>query len=525
MITYQSEANDNNENMTSSANFDENSINKVEDTQNTLDIESGDGSAVGAEREQRTKPFIILVACVAALGGLIFGYDIAGAGATFVMDGFQQHFGWECPPDALDCTAATQDQIDTDKGLINGLFGAGATIGALINSYCAEKFGRKTTLGISALVFILGAGIQTYAPTMEVMWSGRIFSGMGVGMLSMVAPVFIGESSPEHIRGALGTLWQLAITVGIVLASLANLGLQHWDEGWRLSYGGNIAFAILLLACLGFMPESPRWLAAHGTEEQVKEALSKLRFEDEIESETAKLHREVQEELEIGQAPWSEVFSSHNLMGRRVTIGVALFAFQQLCGINAVMFYAPDILNTFFTESQAIVGTLVLNIINCLSTFITVVYVDKFGRTKLLTLGGMIMLPTLILNGIFSLLPQTQGLGYAVLVSSSLYIIGFAFSWGPICWILIPEMFPFHTRAKAVSLCVMSNWLFTTIIGALFPVASSASLSACFFFFAVAITGGVATTYFYQVETAKKTAEEIDEAYRNHVPALKRKDW
>ena len=135
------------------------------------------------------------------------------------------------------------------------------------------------------------------------------------------------------------------------------------------------------------------------------------------------------------------------------------------------------------------------------------------------------MLPCLVLCGIFSMMEQTITIGWAVLAAAACYIVSFAFSWGPVCWILIPEMFPFRTRAKAVSLCVMSNWLFTTIIGALFPVASSASLSACFFFFAAMIAGGVATTYLFQVETANKTSEEITEAYENHVPGMKRKDW
>ena len=497
---------------------------KEETIEETLsaDIESGDSLEDGPKR---TKKFIILAASVAALGGLIFGYDIAGAGATFLMEGFREHFKWDCPPDAVDCTDATQATIDLDKGLINALFGIGAAFGALINSYFAERFGRRPTMGFSALVFILGAAIQAGAPVMQVMWVGRVFSGMGIGMLSMCSPVYIGECAPEHVRGALGTLWQLAITLGIVLASALNLGLKNWDNGWRISYGGNIVFAVILLLCLAFMPESPRWLAAHATEEEVKKSLAKMRFEDEIESEAVKLQHEVEEERKLGQAPWSEVFSEANCMRHRVILGFCLFAFQQLCGINAVMFYAPDILNQFFSEHQAIAGTLVLNTINCVSTLITTATVDRFGRTKLLTCGGLIMLPTLITIGALASVPQSMGIGYAVLVFAALYIIGFAFSWGPVLWIVIPEMFPYRTRGKAVSLCVMSNWLFTTLVGATFPAASTASLPACFFFFAGAIFLGTGTVYLFQVETAEKTSEEIDEAYANHKPALKRKDW
>jgi len=368
----------------------------------------------------RTKPFIVLVATCAALGGLIFGkfassnvskshfsfhscclsllstyantgYDIAGAGATFVMDGFKEHFGWECAIDDIGCTPASEGEMDRDKGLINGLFGIGATIGAISNSYIAETYGRRPCLAVSNCVFILGASIQTYSPVMWVMWLGRIFSGMGVGMLSMCVPVYIAECSPEHVRGQLSTLWQVAVTSGILIASAANLGLKNWSDGWRLSYGGNILFALLLLVCLTFMPESPRYLAAHGTEEQLIEALNKLRFEDEVTAETKKLQKEVEEDKLIGDAAWPEVVSDDNNMKRRLLLGVSFQGFQQLCGINAIMFYAPDILNTFFTEDQAIYGTFYLNGINFLSTFITVYAVEKVGRVKLLVYGGCVV--------------------------------------------------------------------------------------------------------------------------------------
>lgn len=280
------------------------------------------------------------MASCAALGGLIFGYDIAGAGATFQMDGFKEHFGWECAPGAdPSCMPASEAIIDRDKGLINGLFGTGAAIGAMISPPVAEKYGRRICLAFSTLVFIFGAAFQTWSPEMWIMWIGRIFSGMGIGMLSMCVPVYIAEMSPEHIRGSLSTLWQVAVTSGILIASAANLGLKNWDEGWRLSYGGNISFALLLLLCLAFMPESPRWLAANGNDEQLDEALRKIRFEDEIEDEKKELQMEVQEELDVGSAPWSEVLSEKNGMRKRVFLGMSFQTFQQLCGINAIMFY------------------------------------------------------------------------------------------------------------------------------------------------------------------------------------------
>jgi SP family sugar:H+ symporter-like MFS transporter len=501
-------------------------VSKESKTENNSDVEVGvKGKSGLVTASPRTKPFIVVVACCAALGGLIFGYDIAGAGATFVMDGFQRHFGWECAPSDLDCTPASTGEIDRDKGLINGLFGVGATFGAIINPYFAEKYGRRPCLFLSTLVFIVGASIQTAAPLMWVMWLGRVFSGMGIGMLSMCVPVYIAECAPEHQRGTLGTLWQVAVTAGILIASAANLGLKEWDEGWRLSYGGNLIFAFILLACLVVMPESPRWLAGHASDEDLTLALKKLRYDDEVETEKQKLNQEVEEEKSRGVATWREVFSTSNTMRRRVLLGMSLQAFQQLCGINAIMFYAPDILNTFFTEDQAIAGTFYLNTVNFLATFIAVAAIDKFGRVKLLLSGGIMMFFALLINAILSSLDQTLTVGWCVLVFASFFIIGFAFSWGPVVWVVCSEMFPLRTRAKAVGLTTMMNWFCTTIMGGVFPAASRASLSGCFAFFAAAIAVGMVTVYLFLAETANKTILEIDEAYKAHKPALKRKVW
>jgi MFS family permease len=238
-----------------------------------------------------------------------------------------------------------------------------------------------------------------------------------------------------------------------------------------------------------------------------------------------KLNQEVEDEKSRGEASWSEVFSTNNSMRRRIIIGMCLQGFQQLCGINAIMFYAPDILNTFFTEGQAIAGAFYLNTVNFLSTFIAVAAIDKFGRVKLLLTGGIMMCTALVIMSILSAMDQTLTLGWCVLVFASFFIVGFAFSWGPVVWVVCSEMFPLRTRGKAVGLTTSANWFCTTIIGGVFPAASRASLSGCFAFFAVAIAGGMTLVYFLEVETANKTILEIDEAYKTHKPKLKRKQW
>jgi sugar porter (SP) family MFS transporter len=487
-----------------------------------IDVETGD---LKAEHEKRTKPFIVLVAVCAALGGLIFGYDIAGAGATFVMEGFQLHFGWECAEGDVSCVPATQNEIDRDQGLINGLFGAGATIGAISAPWLADNYGRRACMFTAAFIFIFGASLQTAAPTMAVMWSGRVFSGYAIGALSMCSPVYISELAPEHVRGQLATLWQVAITAGILIASAANLGLKEWDEGWRLSYGGNILFAIILIFSLMFIPESPRWLAAKSRDDDARAAMTKIRFDDEIESELEELAREVQEEKQLGVASWREVFVKDNKMRYRLLLGIGLQTTQQLCGINAIMFYAPSIFARFFSNDAAIVGTFVLNFINFASTFITIYAIERAGRVKILVSGGFIMALALVIMAVLASLDQTQKVGYVVILFSAVFVIGFAYSWGPVVWVVCAEMFPLRARGKATGLTSMSNWMWTTVVGALFPIASSASLVGCFGFFAVIITIGSIMVYAFEAETAKKTIIEIDQSFAKHEPKLRRVEW
>ena len=220
--------------------------------------------------------------------------------------------------------------------MINGMFGFGATLGAISAPWVADKFGRRPCLFVATIIFILGAGMQAGAVNMTMMWVARIFSGFGIGGLSMCSPVYIAELAPEHVRGQLSTLWQLAITFGILVASAANLGLEKWDEGWRISYGGNILFAVILIVALIWMPESPRYLMGHGRDEDARAAMTKIRFEDEIEYEMNELQQECEEEKQMGVANWPEVFSAKNKQRYRLLLGIGLQGIQQLSGINAM---------------------------------------------------------------------------------------------------------------------------------------------------------------------------------------------
>jgi len=477
--------------------------------------------------DHRAKPFVWLLALTAALGGLIFGYDIGGAGATFVMEGFRIHFGWDCAPDDVECVPKTQSQIDTETGLINGLFGAGAAIGALCAPMIFNNKGRKPTLSVGAVMFTIGAALQGFAVNMPMLYIPRLLSGFGIGMISMCSPIYIAECAPESHRGQMATLWQLAITTGIVLVSILNIWLAEWDEGWRISYAGNCVFSVLLLGLLTIMPESPHFLVRHNRDEEAEQSLLKTRFEDQVSWELEELKLEAEEANEMGVASWSEVFDdSNNKMKTRTLTGVLLQTFQQLSGINAVMFYAPNILSTFFGSTASIYGALALNVVNFFSTFITIFSVERWGRVWLLFTGGILMFLALIPTAVLSSIPDpTQAMGVGVILCCALYVIGFAYSWGPVVWVVCAEMFPMRERGKANSLTTFSNWFWTTVVGAVFPHASSASLAGCFGFFAAVVFVATIYVYLYLPETANLTAPEIDEQYLKHKPTVPRKKW
>jgi len=275
------------------------------------------------------------------------------------------------------------------------------------------------------------------------------------------------------------------------------------------------------------MPESPHYLVSKHRHEEAKKALLMVRFEDQIEWEIEQLEMEVTLAEERGEANWTEVFDNNNSkMGYRVFIGCALQSIQQLSGINAIMFYAPRILEDFFGAAGSIYGALALNVVNFFSTFITILTVERFGRVMILFSGAIIMCISLIPNAVLaSIGGDGLGIGIGVVVFCALYVIGFAYSWGPVVWVVCAEMFPMRERGKANSLTTFTNWFWATIIGAIFPIASSYSLAGCFGFFAGVVFIATFFVYFYVPETANRTATEIDEEYETHKPKFPRKKW
>lgn len=487
-------------------------------------------------QRSRLKPYAILVTATASLGGLIFGFQLTGAGGTFVMSGFREHFGWACAPEDTDCVPLSDSQVDTERAIISAMLTIGATIGALANAYIVEKWGRIADLKLASFIFIAGALICALAPSIGVMYAGRLVAGFAIGMYALCVPVYIAECSPVDYRGQLMTCWQFGVTTGMLAGQGVNIGLEKVDWGWRMAYSLNGVFAVLMLVGLfTYMPESPRFIASRHWDpadnsyeefelfqrERLMKVMNKLRYEDDVEHSVESINKEVKEDKELGDASWREVFAVDNKIRYRVFLGIAIQAFNQLSGNEAINFYSPTILEKMFGADDSIFFSFVLGIVNFVAVCVSILTIDRFGRIPLFFVGGITMLFTQMANSVYQSIDDPSDT-INNLFFASLAIFSFAYhgTWGPLAWDICGEMFPLRERSKAVGLTTMSNFFFNTIVAASFSFTIEASPSGSFGFFCACIFANLTIAYLFLPETAHKSSAEMDETFMNHEPKL-----
>jgi sugar porter (SP) family MFS transporter len=484
-------------------------------------------NTVMAETKRRTKPFVYLVAATAAFGSLLFGFSLTGAGGTFVMKGFKEQFQWSCPEDSVDCTPLSENQISSEESLVTALQSVGSIFGAVFNCLLLDRIGRKYTILTAALVFIIGATIQCTSSVIQMLYIGRLIGGFGIGMLAMSVPVYIGEISPSHKRGQLTTFWQVGVTVGMLIGTAVNLGVSGFKCGWRFSYGGPIIFAVVLALSMGtFMPESPRFLASRELSEQQREklveVLHKLRYEEDIEHSTEAIEEEVRLERELGVASWTEVFRKTEKLRYRLLLGVGMQFLNQLSGNETINFYAPKILSNVFSDSQSLLSSFLLGVVNLVAVTFALFTVDRFGRVPLWMMGGLVMLLAQIANSVLQSLESTNSINIAFLVGLSVFTFAYHGTMGPLAWDICSEMFPARERGKAVGLTTMSNFMGVVVVGAVFPYAMATSPAGCFAFFSVMLFSNMCFVYFFLPETAELSPLQIEEEFKQHHPKVMR---
>lgn len=397
--------------------------------------------------------YITLIATVAALGGLLFGFDtgvIAGA-MLFIVPDF--HLG------------------PSQQGLVVSAVTFGALFGALAAGTSADTIGRRWTNIVAGLSFIAGSVFSAIAPNASILVASRVIVGLAIGLSSVAAPMYIAELAPARNRGKLVSLFQLAITVGILLSYIVDRSLAP-EQAWRWMLGlASIPGALLVLG-MTVMPESPRWLLKKGSEEAARQVLSRIRPPDEIETEI----KEIQEDLKRNPpAPWTELLMPG--IREALLVGVGLAVLQQVTGINTIIYYAPQIFQRAGLDSAttALAATIGIGAINVLSTLIAIWLVDRIGRKPLLLAGLAGMIASLFVLGVAQRFGSTLGLNPNWLAPITvgfvgLYIVCFAFSLGPVVWLMIAEIFPNRARARAAAISTAANWTANFLVSLSFPV-------------------------------------------------------
>jgi SP family arabinose:H+ symporter-like MFS transporter len=453
--------------------------------------------------------YLAMVCIVASLGGLLFGFDTAVISGTVGM---------------------VEVQFELSK-LELGWFTSSALVGCIMGAMMAgvlgDKWGRKPVLIIAAALFFISALGCTIPPSFKFLYSVRIVGGIGVGIASVLSPLYISEFSPPKIRGRLVALYQLSIVTGILLAYGSNWILQNYSihhtlvpegsgflykvfvgEVWRSMFGMEMVPALLLLVLLLIVPESPRWLIQAGRRMQGKSILEKISGIEVAEEE----YGEILFALGVEKGKLRELFRPGLRTALIVAVGLSVFG--QLTGINAVIYYGPEILKQAGIQfGNALQFQTILGIINLVFTILALLLIDKLGRRPLLIGGMAAVVLTLLIAGLLFLTDSPNGMLIVVVLGA--YIACIAFSICAVIWVLTPEIFPNRVRGRAMSIAAFSNWGTNTMAAYLFPwyVASFGMHVGFFTFGAICL---VATLFFWKFvpETKGKTLEEIEQLFR-----------
>jgi MFS transporter, SP family, galactose:H+ symporter len=460
------------------------------------DVEMATATAVPV-RQSRMSLSVAMVAVVAAIGGGLFGYD------TGVISGAILYIKREFPID------------NATEGLIVSAVTAGALAAAMFAGVLADRGGRRVTNIAAGLVFATASLLCAVANSVPTLVAGRFLVGCGIGLTSVGGPMYIAEVAPPRVRGTLVSLFQLAVTVGILLAYIACAILAP-VAAWRWMLGLAAIPGLLLAVGMLFMPESPRWLVRRGHRTDARAVLAQIEPHGDPDAAVAQMERDLAAE---GHGSWGELLEPS--LRPALLVGIGLAVFQQVTGINAVIYYAPQIFQAagFTSDLTSLAATTGIGVINVLATFIAIWLVDRAGRRPLLIAGVLGMIATLGILGL-AFRANAGGTGtssLAVITAFSLaaYIVSFAFSLGPIVWLMISEIYPLRNRAQAMAVSTASNWGANFLVSLSFPLlASRLGSSATSFTYAAF---GVVTLIFIiaQVpETKGKTLEEISRLWR-----------
>ncbi|KAF8673769.1 hypothetical protein HU200_048523 [Digitaria exilis] len=472
----------------------------------------------GVEFEAKITPIVIISCIMAATGGLMFGYDVGISGGVTSMDDFLGKFFPTVLKKKNEDKESNYCKYD-NQGLqlfTSSLYLAGLTA-TFFASYTTRRLGRRLTMLIAGVFFIVGVIFNGAAQNLAMLIVGRILLGCGVGFANQAVPLFLSEIAPTRIRGGLNILFQLNVTIGILFANLVNYGtskITPW--GWRLSLSlAGIPAVLLTLGAL-FVTDTPNSLIERGRLDEGKAVLKKIRGTDNVEPEFNEI-------VEASRIAHEVKHPFRNLLQRRnrpqLVIAVLLQIFQQFTGINAIMFYAPVLFNTLgFKNDASLYSAVITGAVNVLSTLVSVYSVDRVGRRMLLLEAGVQMFLSQVAIAVVLGIKVTDhsddlGHGWAIMVVVMVctFVSSFAWSWGPLGWLIPSETFPLETRSAGQSVTVCVNLLFTFVIAQAFLSMLCHLKYAIFVFFSAWVLVMSVFVLFFLPETKNIPIEEMTE--------------
>lgn len=444
---------------------------------------------------RRDNRFILGISVIAALGGFLFGYDtgvISGA-LLFITKDFNVN--------------------ELGQQWVIGSLLIGAIAGALISAYSADRFSRKWTKVASGSIYVLAALASALAQDLTWLLISRFVLGLAVGTASFVAPMYIAEQTPAKIRGGTVSFNQLMITLGILVAYVVDFLFKGSPDNWRWMLGLGALPGLALAVGMLLVPHTPRWLMQQQREEEATRVLEKSRQPEEVKAEITEIRKIVDEHHSTS---FRRLFTAR--LRPLMAVGLGLAIFQQLIGVNTVVYFSATILKyTGINTNQSIGEALFVGITNVVFTILAVLLLDRVGRRTLLITGTIGGTASLVLLGVFFFSRSLQHVASWVgLIALICFMASFAVGLGPVFWLMISEIFPLGIRSKAMSICTVTNWTFNFLISYFFlALISGIGKPGTFWLYA---GFGVLATAFFAVkvpETKDRTLEEIEQQIGN----------
>lgn len=441
------------------------------------------------------KVFVYVAVGVAAVGGLLFGYDTGVISGAILF--IQKQYA----------LSPIMEEIVVSSVLV------GAIIGAVMGGALTDRYGRRIMIIIAGIIFTISAIGTAFAPSVTLLITGRLISGIAIGIASFISPMYIGELVPAKVRGSLVAVNMLAITTGIVVAYLVDYAFSG-SEGWRYMFGLAAIPSVGLVVGMWFLPDSPRWLISKSKVKEAKMVLQRVRREADVTPEIT----EIQKSMEMQGEGGIKGLFQHSLK-MPLIVGLGLAIFQQITGINTVIYYSPTIFNFAGINAAGpaiLAGAALAGIMWCFHV-LAIFLIDRVGRRPLLLTGVAGQVIGLVILGAAFKFPQLASFkSYIAIGGLGIYVACFAFGLGPIFWLLISEIYPLKVRGTAMSAVTVTNWVMNFIVAISFlSLVSFLGHAYTFWLYGVIAIGARIFFYKFVPETKGKSLEQIEKHWRS----------